>query len=455
MKTRTYKEATDYIDNLIPYQTYEFSGEIGLLRMKYLLSLLGDPQDKFPSIHVAGTSGKGSTSYLIAKILQESGCKTGLHISPHLETERERMQINGKLISKKDFVYFLNKIIPISEIVAKSKFGKVTYYEFLLALTFLYFKKEGIEVGVIETGLGGTYDGTNVLKPKIAVITPIGFDHMHMLGNTLKEIADNKAGIIKNGQLAVISAFQKKEAEKVLWEKVSKENVPFFEEGKDFFASIKEVSDKGTIFSYKSKRFMFENIYCSLLGMYQVSNASIAIRTIEELQHKNFIITEDVVRKALGNAFFPGRLDVRKIKGKTFVLDGAHNEDKMEALMESIKKIWPNKKIICIAAFKDDKNIYAIAKSFINRIDKLIITKFSSYTDMGKYRGMDQKKVIEEIKKAGLNISVQITDSVGEAINKALKESAKDELVLITGSLYLVGEALKVLKTSLNPQVSS
>lgn len=453
---RTYKEAIKYLNGLIPlYEEYKFPAELGLRRMKCFMSLLGNPQDKYTSIHIAGTSGKGSTSYLISKILQEAGYKTGLHLSPHLISERERMQVNGKMISEGDFMSLVNKAIRVSAIVAKSEFGKITYYEFLLALTFLYFAKEKVNIAVVETGLGGTYDGTNVLKSKIAVVTSIGFDHIHILGKTLAKIAGNKAGIIKNGQRAVISALQKKEAEKVLIEKATKEKVPFFEEGKDFFVKIKEINDKGVTFNYESKHNMFDNIYCSLLGIHQAYNTSVAIRAVEELENAGFDVSKIAIRKALDNAFFSGRLEVRRIKGKTVILDGAHNEDKMKALIKSLKIIWPNKRIIGIVAFKQTKDIASMSKILVESIDEFIITRFSSSTDTGKDSSMDQEKIAREIRKSGFNKPVYLTQAVEEAINKALKESKRDELILITGSLYLVGEALKVLKSNLNPQVSS
>lgn len=444
---KTYKEAIKYLNNLIPlYDKYKFPGELGLRRIEYFLSLLGNPQDKYPSIHIAGTSGKGSTSYLISKILQEAGYKTGLHLSPHLISERERMQVNGKIISEKDFVSLVNKFIPVSTVVAESEFGKVTYYEFLLALAFLYFTHKKVKIAVIETGLGGTYDGTNVLKSKIAVITKIGFDHVHILGKTLAKIASNKAGIIKKGQIAVISALQKEEAERVLIEKAKQEQVPFLKEGKDFFVKVKEISDKGIVFNYESKHFILENIYCSLLGIHQASNISLAIKTIEELRTINFAITENNIKKALSNSSFPGRLDVRKVKEKAVILDGAHNKDKMKALIKSLKMIWPQKRIIGIIAFKQTKDIVSMSKILVEGIDEFIITKFFSSTDTGKDSSMDQKNIVKEIKNADDTKPVYITASLKDALDLAFKKAVKNDLILITGSLYLVGEALKLLQ---------
>lgn len=444
---KNYEEAINYLTSFIPESPdYKFPGDLGLQRMGYFLSLLGNPQDEYKTIHIAGTSGKGSTSYLIAKILKEADFKTGLHVSPHLESERERMQINEKMISKTEFTYLINKIVPVVLEVSKTEFGNVTYYEILLALTFLYFANEKVDIAVIETGLGGTYDGTNILKSTIAVITPISLDHMNILGDTLSEISQNKAGIIKNGQIAVISASQKKEAEEILIEKIKKEQVSFFEEGSDYTIDIKKIDEKGVTFSYKDKEIKFENIYCSLLGIHQAQNAGLAIRVVKELTKLNIFVSEQVVRKALSTSFFPGRIDVRKFKGKTIVLDGAHNEDKMKILMESMKRIWPKKRILAIVAFKDDKDISSISKIFANKIDRLIVTKFSSYTDMGKYKSMDQERVVDEIKKAGFDNSVIITSHVEEAIETALKQAKSEDIILVTGSLYLVGEVLILFK---------
>lgn len=448
MKIKTYKEAIEYINSFIPESPgYKFPGELGLRRIEYFLSKLGNPQNKYPTIHIAGTSGKGSTSYLIANILRFAGYKTGLHVSPHLETVRERMQINGKIVPKGDFIRLINKTIPAAQLTAKSKFGRVTYYEFLLALTFLYFSLKKIEIGIIETGLGGTYDGTNVLKSKISVITPIGFDHTNILGNTLRKIAGNKAGIIKKEQAAVVSALQKREAEKVLLKKASKEKVSFFEEGKNFSVQIKKIDEKGTVFVYKDEESKIDNIFCSLLGEHQAHNAGLAIRTVKELGKTGFKINKKAIRAGLSKAFFPGRLDVRKIRGNTVILDGAHNEDKMEAIISSIKKIWPTRKIIGIIAFKDDKNVVSMIRLLSKKTEKIVVTKFSSFTDMGKYRSMDKEKIVFALGKAGFDGEVKVKNSFKEAFSEAFNKTKNDKLVLVTGSLYLVGEALKILKT--------
>lgn len=217
----SFAKAKKYLFDHIPTASpQKFPGELGLKRTKYLLQLIGNPQEKIKIIHVAGTSGKGSVCFYISRLLQTSGFKVGLHISPHLVDVRERCQINNKLIDEKTFYQSLNKIVPYVDQVTKSKYGKPTYFEILVALVFSIFSQRKVDYAVIETGLGGLLDGTNVVsrKDKLCVLTKIGFDHMTILGNTLTQIARQKAGIIqKNNQ--VISINQQTSVKKVIEKK--------------------------------------------------------------------------------------------------------------------------------------------------------------------------------------------------------------------------------------------
>ncbi len=217
----SFAKAKKYLFTHIPtVSPQKFPGELGLKRAKYLLQLIGNPQEKLRVIHVAGTSGKGSVCFYISRLLQASGFKVGLHISPHLVNVRERCQINNKLIDEKTFYQSLNKIVPYVDQVTQSKYGKPTYFEILVALVFSIFSQQKVDYAVIETGLGGLLDGTNVVsrKDKLCVLTKIGFDHMAILGNTLTQIARQKAGIIQKNN-PVISIDQQTSVKKVIEKK--------------------------------------------------------------------------------------------------------------------------------------------------------------------------------------------------------------------------------------------
>ena len=345
MKIRNFLQLEKYLNRHISKNfKMIFQGDFGLKREKYFLQLLGNPQNKIKVIHIAGTSGKGSTCYLISCLLKAHGFKVGLHLSPHLTDVRERFQIDNKIISKKEIIFYLNKLIPFVDKVKHSKYGKMSYFEILVGLAYFIFSEKKVDYAVMETGLGGLYDATNVVdRPnKVAVLTKIGHDHTKILGKTLKEIAFQKAMIINKNSLAV-SIYQEKEAEKAIKEVAKKKQ-----------AKLHFIDPSNSL-------GMTQGL--GLIGEYQKENASLALETVSLLAKRDrFKVDEKKILQVFTTAHFIGRFDVKKTKGKTIILDGAHNPQKMEAFTGALKN-WTKgqlsfgRKFHFLVAFKKARTI--------------------------------------------------------------------------------------------------
>lgn len=396
-----------------------FIGKKGLDKMKYFLSFLDSPQNKLKIIHIAGTAGKGSTCYLISRLLASQGFKVGLHLSPHLTDVRERFQINNKIISKKEFIFHLNKIIPAVDKVKTSKYGSLSYFEILVGLAFYIFWQKKVDYAVIETGLGGLYDATNIVdrQDKVAVLTKIGFDHMEILGKTIEEIAYQKAMIIKKENLAV-STIQDKKAEVV----------------------IKKAAEKsGSKLIFINKHFKY---HLNLIGEYQKENASLALKTVELIAKKDgFALDEKKIKKVFQTAYFMGRFDIKKIKNKTVVLDGAHNQPKMLAFTKALKKRYHKQKFHFLIAFKKGKDYENMLRYIVPLALTVTITSF--IIDSQDLIHLSEKPEI--IKKQLLNLNFKrckIINKPAQAFKDVLK---KQGIVVITGSMYLLGEIYKFI----------
>lgn len=498
---RSYINAVKYLESFIPTPEMKHPGKLGIKRMRYLVKLLGNPQNAYPIIHVGGTSGKGSTATIIASILSTK-YKVGLHTSPHLVKINERIRIfsrgplaeiaRGPLmkdISDKEFIELINDVYPAIKKVEESKQGKPSYFEIVTAMAFLYFKKEKVDIAVIEVGMGGRFDATNVIKPLVAVITNVGLDHTEILGDTVEEIARDKVGIIKSGtpvatgvrQPSVIEIVEKicmeKEAPFSLLVPSPRGSTFAHPQGgfKAFSYKIKKITSAGSVFDYFGDQ-TYKNLKLSLLGEHQVENAVLAIRAIELLrksaevsslfcaplklapynnnargresaQKASFPADLDSISKGLKQAFIPGRLEIVH-KRPTVILDGAHNPDKMKALVIAIKDIFPDKRIIAVVAIKSGKDAQGILKEILPICHEIIFTKFRLTTDLGdtfSYTPAELKKVISRGPLAISARSPLIKSDPVSAVEEAINSTNPDDIILVTGSLYLVGEIKKVL----------
>jgi dihydrofolate synthase/folylpolyglutamate synthase len=398
------------------FQKKVFNIEPGLERIKSALKELSYPEKNFKSILIAGTNGKGSTSAYLESLFRHYGYKTGLFTSPHLIRENERWQIDRKEIDDKKLQNYINELKPIIE-----KYN-LTYFEACTLLAFKYFSDEKVDIAVVEVGLGGRWDSTNVLEPEISVITNVSFDHMHMLGNTLLEIAYEKTGITRQDKPTVIGRNQ---IEIIHWLKERKIKEYYI---KDIDYFVKEIDFNK--YDYKFKEHIFENLEISMLGKRQIENSSLALTTfLLFLDRNNQPVVENIIRKALYNTKWKGRMEIIS-KNPFIIIDGAHNEEGLIKTFQEIKEIFPNKKIFTIFSFMKDKD----TEKMINIIKQN--SDFYMATTMPFSRAM----TAEDFKNVGIK---NVKENHLEAVKELKNSVDKDAIILITGSLYLIGEILK------------
>ncbi|MGL5416859.1 MAG: bifunctional folylpolyglutamate synthase/dihydrofolate synthase [Clostridium sp.] len=416
-----YKEAREYI-----HKVNNFGSDYGLKRVERVLELLNNPEKKIKVIHVGGTNGKGSTTSMITEILIKEGYKVGMYTSPFLEKFEERIQINRKNIDKEDLAIYVEKIKNVVSIVDKEGIGKVTEFEIITCLMFLYFYEKKVDFAVVEVGLGGKLDATNVVVPIISVLTSISLDHMNILGNTLEKIASEKCGIIKN-EKTVVSYPQKLEAFKVI-EKVAKEkNSKLIEIKESDGKIINVVNENGQIYQNveikgKNKIYKFD---LGLLGKHQILNCALAIRVVEEVLEnpKN-------IEKALKNVRWNGRLEILK-KEPLVVIDGAHNIDGIKVLKENIDIYFKEKEIYLLLGILADKQVEEMIDIIAKDAKEIVaLTPNSERAELSE----DLKREVKKINK-----NVKAFESYEEGYNYIYSKAKKDDLVLATGSLYMIG----------------
>ena len=396
-----------------------FKIEPGLERIKKACEELETPQSSFKSILIAGTNGKGSTSAFLESLFRNHGLKTGLFTSPHIVDENERWQINRNNISNHKLEKYIKQIKPLIQ-----KY-ELTYFEASTLLAFKYFADEKVDIAILEVGLGGRWDATNVVEPEISVITNVSYDHMHMLGNTLEKIAFEKTGITRESKPAVIGRNQK---EIIYW--LKKRSIKeFYVKDKDFFTNQKELS----LFDYRFKNIKLDNLKISLIGDYQIENASTALTTFLIFNEKNNIeYKENLIRDALNKTFWPARLQKLDENPITY-LDGAHNKEAIEKTLQIMKKLHPDKEIIILFSGMKDKQI----KENLEAIFKY--TKDIIFTQIPVSRSIDESYIKNNIDENFLFIK-----DIKEAFLKGKEKAEKENKVfLIIGSLYLAGEVLK------------
>ncbi len=400
------------------YGLGRFGIKLGLETVTGLLNLLGDPHQKYKSIHLAGTNGKGSTAAFLAQILREAGYTVGLYTSPHLIKFNERIKINGKDISNQD----LMELVATVREKVKEHHLQPTFFEFTTALAFLYFAQKEIDIAVIETGMGGRLDATNVIQPEISIITNISLDHQQYLGETKEKIAMEKAGIIKQGGI-VITAENDKEVIKII------ERNCIQNKAKLFFADEMQLQDwslDGQNFITNGCRYTI-----SLLGEHQLQNAAVTIKAASLLRERGFSISPQNIQQGLKKAYWPGRLEV--VYDKPFILvDCAHNVAGMQELAKFIH-VLPQKKILLLG-IAADKQIPEMVSLIAPLVEEVIISK-------GSYKPADPMIIAEEAKK--YVDKVVIEPEPEKALREALSRLQDEDALVVTGSIYFVGEILK------------
>jgi len=425
----TYTKALDYIYDLTKYGI-----KLGLKNIIYLLYLLGEPHKKLKIIHVAGTNGKGSTCSLISSILQSAGYKVGLYTSPHLVDFTERIKINHKSISRKKVSELLERIKPFIEKVAHTpSYGHPTFFEVITSMAFLYFYEEQIDFLILEVGLGGRLDATNICEPLISVITHIDYDHMDKLGNSLEEIAREKGGIIKPEGI-VISSKQYEEAYNEIKKIADKKNSLVYSTGREINYEIVKSDVNGVIFNLKGIYHNYKNLHTPLLGRHQADNATTAIAVTEALKIRGINISEKAIRTGLEKVKWTGRLEIIK-NDPTLILDGAHNPSGIRMVRQALEEIFSYHRLILVLAIFEDKDYKKMIQIIAPKADLIITSKTMSP------RAASPRIIAEEAAQYIDKNKIIVTENITQAINCALSNSKKDDLICITGSLYTVGEA--------------
>jgi len=411
------------------YGFQKFGMNLGLERISYIAKKLGNPQQNYKIIHVGGTNGKGSVCKFIASILEKSGYTVGVYTSPHLQHISERFVVGNQQITEDELVLLIQKIKPVVSKMMDDGNGP-TFFEVVTALAFQYFCDKEVDYAVVEVGLGGRFDATNIVEPILTVITNVSLEHQHILGKTIENIAFEKAGIIKTDVPVVTGATGN--ALTVI-NKVAKEK-------KTPVTIIKKESWKRTCNDVNGQKFSINGalsdyvVNTSMLGEYQGENIAVAIAAIEQLQMNGVYIPDTSMEEGITHAANIGRMEV--VGNEPFILlDGAHNETGMKFLVDSLKKDFDYDKLIVVLGILSDKNIASMLSSIVPLADVLVATKSKNT------RACDPSKLKEMIKKIDNTKEVIVKEQIPDAIAYAKSLTKKNDLICVTGSLFTVGEA--------------
>lgn len=402
----------------------------GLDRIRRLLAALGDPHLGLPVLHVGGTSGKGSTATIAARIVQEAGYRVGLHVKPHLESVEERIVVNDLPISSDLLASRLRGIAPVARVVSPS------WFELTVAVALQHFRLAEVDLAVVEVGLGGTYDGTNVVEPLVATLTNVGLDHVEVLGDTVEKIATDKAGILKPGILAVSGMIQPGPAA-IVAERCRLNNVSLWQSGEHFEYQIRSLGSSGGRFDLTLPTAVFRDLEIGLLGAHQVANAVIAVASVVRLRERGYLISDDAIRRGLAEVRVPGRLEVMHDE-PVLVLDGAHNPDKMGALAQALEDLYPWRRRIGVVAFKRGHDVPSTISRIVRTFDSVVATSFEAITDFGPGQAVPPPEIARAFAEAGAG-DVSIEPDPVQAVQRALARAEPSDVVCVTGSLYLVG----------------
>ena len=429
-----YQEALEYLLRFADYERLPRSGIVwDVKRIERLLARLGNPQDYARTVHIAGTKGKGSTSAMIASILKSAGYRVGLYTSPHLLSYTERIQVDGKNTSEEEWAKLTELVQPHVEAENElGDLGELTTFEIFTAMAFLHFQRVKADWQVIEVGLGGRLDATNVVRPQVCVITSISFDHMDVLGNTLAKIAGEKVGIIKAGAVAV-SAPQFPEAMEVIERVCRERGVRLIKVGQDVTWERVGFNMEGQNFRVKGLKGKYD-LRIPLLGEFQMENAANAVAAIELLTEKGAKISSQNIVEGLKQTNWPGRLQVLR-KKPWVIVDGAHNAYSMQRMGEALKEYFRYDKAKLILGFGGDKDVAGMAREAVKVTDDIILVA-SRHP-----RALKAATLTAEFQKHG--VTPRVAESVKEAMQLALGEAGTKDLICAAGSIFVIAEVME------------
>jgi dihydrofolate synthase/folylpolyglutamate synthase len=438
---KSYKEAINYLYAQTNYETetalrYNVT-TFNLDRMEKLLSLVGKPHKKIATVHIAGTKGKGSTATMLAKMLEANGYNVGLYTSPHVVHLHERISVNSKMISEHEMLGLLNRIYAPVEKMSKTE--APTFFEIMTALAFMYFKDMKTDIAVIETGLGGRLDSTNVIRPEVVGITSLSIDHQHQLGKTLSSIAKEKAGIFKRG-VPVVSVQQEPEAMEVIRAQATAVKAPFSVTGQDIdfsyrFENSREHGPHMRV-CLSTPTSKFEHLRVPLHGKHQAINCGLALAMLDKLKSGGYEIDNEKAAEGLSKVWLAGRMEMI-CDDPRIMIDGAHNAASIQALIHAIGQNIPYDSMVIIFGCNNDKDISGMLDKLQYGADKVIFTRSSSAKAV-------PPEDLADMYTEMCGKMCQSAASLGEALQLAKSAVSREDLICITGSFYLIGEA-KVL----------
>ena len=433
-----YKQAIDYLFTKTDYERQEYLRynvtTFNLDRMKKLLSLVGNPHKKIASVHIAGSKGKGSTATMLAKMLESNGYSVGLYTSPHLVRLHERIQINSSVISDSEILGLMNRIHASLEKMQKK--DPPTFFEIMTTLAFMHFADKEVDIAVIETGLGGRLDSTNVIKPKVIGITSLSIDHQGQLGTTLDSIAREKAGVFKKG-IPIVTVQQDSVAMKVLKNEASSVNAPLSVTGTDIDFSYRFETSREhgphTRICLTTPTSKFEHLRVPLHGKHQAINCGLALAMLDKLKASGYDIDNEKVTEGLHDVSLLGRMEIIH-QDPRVMIDGAHNASSIRALIHAIGQNIPYDSMVVIFGCNSDKDVPGMLEQLQYGADKVIFTRSNSPKAMAP---QDLADLYAEI----CNKMCQVSSSLGEALQLANSAVSREDLICITGSFYLIGQA--------------
>jgi len=447
MTDQRYHEALDYLYSFIDYsveRTYRYSADtFDLDRVRDLFQAVGNPQDQYSSIHIAGTKGKGSVAAMIASVLQAAGYRTGLYTSPHLQRFTERIRVDGQEIPESEVVRLVEILRPHIQAIQH-----LTVYEIVTALGFLHFAEQGVEFAVVEVGLGGRLDATNVINPLVSVITSLSYDHMHLLGDSLSDIAREKAGIIKPG-VPIISAPQQFEAERVVEQVARSLKAPLVLVGRDWLYSpgprdlnhqslyVWSAAEQPLMDAYVEsaggEEWVPPRYQIPLLGHHQVVNSAVAYAALQTIKEQGLVVNEEAIQEGFREVSWLGRFQILS-RSPTVVVDSAHNRDSALKLRIALDDYFPSQPVTLIFGASADKDISGMMTELLPRVSRLIVTQAVHP------RAAAPEELAHLAHTYGLRVEVVLP--VSAALDRAITKARPGEVIIAAGSLFVVGEIL-------------
>ena len=445
----TYQQALEFLYNRINYERVQSSaysaGDFKLNRMRGLLESLGNPQDRIPAVHIAGTKGKGSTAVMIASILQAAGYRVGLFTSPHISKFEERMTVNGIQPSETEIVALVNELLePVGQLDQELGGMSPTYFEITTAMAWQFFAQQQADIVVLEVGLGGRLDATNVCKPEVCVITSISRDHTHLLGSEVHQIAREKAGIIKTG-VPVISGVLNPPAQEVIAEVCQQRDAELTQLERDFqYQHAREADSRaiGGHITVQTAQQKFDDLPLPLIGEHQAHNAALAVMAVSVLAQRGWKIETSAIRFGMEQVQWPARIEVVS-QNPLVIVDAAHNWASIAALIQTLDQHFSDKSRIVIFAATRDKDVQGILRQLLPRFDTIILTSYLSNP---------RSVPVEQLFAMTRTISdrhVHVARDPQTAWAMANKLTGPDDLICITGSFFIAAEVREILHTSL------